>query len=94
MQNADCTFRDFRVQVFRVFRGLSHPFAYVRRAALHCSNVRRDVFAGVVKSVDTEDLKSSSPRGECGFDSRPRHFRLLLFVHIFNLGLDGFATLH
>ena len=32
---------------------------------------RRD--AGVVEQVDTGDLKSPSPKGECGFDPRPRH---------------------
>jgi hypothetical protein len=29
--------------------------------------------AVVVELVDTQDLKSCSPKSECGFDSRPRY---------------------
>jgi hypothetical protein len=42
--------------------------------------------AGVAKLADAQDLKSWAPQGACGFESRPRHFR------ISGLGALGFCS--
>ena len=44
------------------------------RGRLHRrARARSGAPAGVVKSVNTADLKSAAPHGACGFESRPRH---------------------
>jgi hypothetical protein len=45
------------------------------RPYLFYTGLFADMDAVVVELVDTQDLKSCSPKSECGFDSRPRYNR-------------------